>query len=86
MWISQDEAEQLLGVQYPETIVTWVRLGLLRGHQKAEGTLWVKLEDVLRQKEIVGALDNGDDRELMPEELEMLGRAPRWEPPALQVR
>ena len=85
-WISQDRAERMLGVQHPETIATWVRLGLLRGRQQADGTLLVKLDDVLDQQEIIAALDNGDDRELTAEEQEILSRSPRSESPVLPAR
>lgn len=54
-WIAPAEAAMLLEV-YPERVIAdWARIGLLRSHYLPEGDLQVRLDDVLRQKDLYAA-------------------------------
>jgi hypothetical protein len=73
LWVDAARARALLGVQWEKTVEAWADLGLLRSRREEDGTLRVLLEDVLRQREVYHDLGwDWDNRELSPEEYEML--------------
>jgi hypothetical protein len=74
LWIDVARAKFLLGVQWEKTVETWANLGLLRSRHEDDGTLKVKLEDVLRQRQVYYDLaGDWDDREMTPEEYAIRG-------------
>jgi hypothetical protein len=84
-WLGTTEARRLLGVGSENTIKAWARLGLLRSRTLPNGRTQVLLEDVLQRRAENTALLAIDERDLTPEELQVLheerpGRAPWAEP------
>lgn len=75
-WIGTTKARRLLGVRSENTVKAWARLGLLRSRREPNGRIKVSLEDVLRRRAIDADLEgDGDNRELSPEEYQLM-RAP----------
>ncbi|HEY7065611.1 MAG TPA: hypothetical protein VII06_29320 [Chloroflexota bacterium] len=71
-WVSAAEAKRLLGIELDSAVPYWAEMGWLRSRTAPDGSLQVRLDDVLyRRMEREGLLAFGGD-EMTPEELRIL--------------
>lgn len=74
-WIGTTAARRLLGVRSENTVKAWAWLGILRSRREPNGRIKVSLDDVLARRVINTDLaGDGDNRELSPEERQVLAR------------
>jgi hypothetical protein len=74
-WIPIDDVYALMGATNPGSMEYWVKHGLLRGRTEPDGSLVVRLDDVLyRRAENEGLAAFGGD-EMTEEELRILTKA-----------
>ena len=74
-WVSETETYPLMGATVPGSIACLVKLGLLRGRTAPDGSLSIRLDDILyRRAEREGLMAFGGD-EMTEEELRILSEA-----------
>jgi hypothetical protein len=71
-WVSEEDTYPLMGATVPGSIAYLVKLGLLRGRTEPDGSLSIRLDDILyRRAEREGLMAFGGD-EMTEEELRIL--------------
>lgn len=76
-WVSETETYPLMGATVPGSMAYWVKIGLLRGRTEADGSLSIRLDDILyRRAESEGLMAFGGD-EMTEEELRILSDSRR---------
>lgn len=71
-WVPEEDAYPLMGATVPGSMAYHVKLGLLRGRTEPDGSLSIRLDDILyRRAESEGLMAFGGD-EMTEEELRIL--------------